>query len=63
MKEQMDDIAHIAHVELLTPVLEESVSFFYESIGLEIVKRTENKVYMRCWGDYEQYSIILTQSD
>ena len=62
-QEVMDDLTHIAHVELLTPKLEESIQFFYESLGLEIVKRAENKAYMRCWGDYEQYSIILTQSD
>ncbi|KOY83508.1 VOC family protein [Lysinibacillus macroides] len=63
LKEAIDDIAHIAHVELFTPTLQESIDFFYESLGLEIVKQTANKAYMRCWGDYEQYSIILTQAD
>lgn len=59
----MTDFAHIAHVELFTPKLHESVQFFYDSMGMEIVKQTEGKVYMRCWGDYEQYSLILTQAD
>lgn len=62
-KEGMDDIAHIAHVELFTPFLDESVTFFFESIGLEIVKRTKKKAYLRCWGDYEKYSLILTQAE
>ena len=61
--EHSDDIVHIGHVELFTPVLEESVEFFYESMGLEIVKRTDEKAYLRCWNDYEQYSIVLTQAD
>ena len=61
--EHSDDIVHIGHVELFTPVLEESVKFFYESMGLEIVKRTDERAYLRCWNDYEQYSIVLTQAD
>lgn len=61
--EHSDDIVHIGHVELFTPVLEESVEFFYESMGLEIVKRTDERAYLRCWNDYEQYSIVLTQAD
>ncbi|WP_342558451.1 VOC family protein [Metasolibacillus sp. FSL K6-0083] len=61
--EHFDDIVHIGHVELLTPKLNDSIEFFYESMGLEIVKRTDEKAYMRCWNDYENYSIILTQSD
>ena len=63
LEERHDDVVHIGHVEILTPVLEESITFFYESIGLELVKRTNEKAYMRCWNDYEQYSIILTQSE
>lgn len=61
--EHSEDIVHIGHVELLTPVLEESVKFFYESIGMEIVKQTADKAYLRCWNDYEQYSIVLTQAN
>ena len=56
--EQSDDIVHIGHVELFTPVLEESLNFFYESMGLEIVKRTDERAYLRCWNDYEQYSPV-----
>lgn len=63
VEEIVDDISHIGHVELFTPKLQESIQFFYESMGMEIFKQTNEQAYMRCWGDYEQYSIILTQAD
>jgi len=62
-EEQYEDLIHIGHVELLTPNLEGSVNFFYESMGLEIVLRENERVFMRCWNDYEQYSLILTKAD
>ena len=62
-EEAVDDIAHIAHVEILTPRLRESIQFFYESMGMEIFLETNERAYMRCWGDYEKYSIILSKAD
>jgi catechol 2,3-dioxygenase len=63
MREPIFDIAHLSHVELLTPVLEESTRFFVDSMGMFVEHRDEKSVYLRCWGDYEKYSVILTQSD
>ncbi len=57
------DIAHVGHLELLTPKLEESVSFFKDMMGMQEVNRKGQSVYLRCWGDYEQYSLILTASE
>ena len=34
-KENIYDIAHLAHVELYSPKLEESVKFFKEMLGME----------------------------
>lgn len=57
------DIAHLGHVELLTPKFEESIFFFKNILGLQEVYRNSESVYLRCWGDYEEYSIKLTKSE
>jgi catechol 2,3-dioxygenase len=54
-------LSHLAHVELITPRLNESARFFVDVMGLTEVKRTSQSVYLRCWGDYYQYSLMLTQ--
>ncbi|WP_019004508.1 catechol 2,3-dioxygenase [Cohnella laeviribosi] len=60
--ERPRDIAHLGHVELLTPKMEESLSFFKDVLGMQELTRKGNSVYLRCWGDYEQYSLILTEA-
>jgi len=42
-------IAHLAHVEIITPKLEESANFFKELIGMEESDRQGYSVYLRCW--------------
>ena len=54
-------LAQLAHVELITPDLARSAMFFVDVMGLTEVKRTAESVYLRCWGDYYQYSLVLTQ--
>jgi catechol 2,3-dioxygenase len=54
-------LSHLAHVELITPKLNESANFFVEVMGMTEVRRTSQFVYLRCWGDYYQYSLMLTQ--
>jgi catechol 2,3-dioxygenase len=56
------DIAHIGHVELLTPKLEESVAFFKNIVGLHENAQTGASVYLRAWGDYARYTLKLTAS-
>lgn len=53
-------IAHLGHVELLTPEPEGSLWFFTEVLGLTENGRRGNSVYLRTWDDYEQYSLVLT---
>lgn len=57
------DVAHLGHVELLTPKFQESVEFFTNILGMEEVYRENQSAYLRCWGDYEEYSIKLTESN
>ncbi|WP_147512932.1 catechol 2,3-dioxygenase [Brevibacillus massiliensis] len=63
MKEPVRDIAHLAHVELLTPRADESLRFFRDVLGMEEVARQEQSVYLRGWGQYEQYCLKLTESE
>ena len=57
------DVAHLGHVELLTPTPEESRRFFVDVMGMTESGRRGNSVYLRGWDDYERYSLQLTASD
>jgi catechol 2,3-dioxygenase len=58
--EPVFDVAHLAHVELLTPKLEESAQFFVEIMGMVESGRQDDSVYLRGWDDYEHHSLQLT---
>src|SRR5699024_12049627 len=57
------DLAHISAVEILTPTFDESLRFFNEMLGMREVERIGNSAYLRCWDEYETYSIKLTASE
>lgn len=61
-QEPIMDIAHLGHVELLTPCLEESRRFFVDVMGMTESGRRGDSVYLRGWDDYERYSLQLTAS-
>jgi catechol 2,3-dioxygenase len=56
------DLAHVGHAELLTPFAQESLRFFVELFGMEIEAQEGGSVYLRGWGDYQRYSLKLTES-
>lgn len=56
------DIAHLGHLELLTPKLEESRAFFVDVMGMTESARQGDSVYLRAWDDYEHHSLKLTAS-
>jgi catechol 2,3-dioxygenase len=56
------DLAHLAHVELLTPKPEESLRFFTEVMSLTVSGRQGQSVYLRAWDDYEHHTLKLTES-
>ena len=60
--EPIYDIAHLAHIELLTPKPEESLHFFTQLLSLQAVARTGQSVYLRAYGDYAQYTLKLTEA-
>ena len=59
---KIHDLAHIGHAELLTPFPDESLRFFVDLFGMEIEEREGQSVYLRGWGDYQRYSLKLTES-
>jgi catechol 2,3-dioxygenase len=56
------DVALIGLVELLTPRPEESLRFFEDVLGMTPEARDGQSVYLRGWGDYERYSLKLSES-
>jgi len=60
---QFGDIAHLGHVELLTPKFAESVNFFSNVLGLSETYRSEHSVCFRAWADYESCTLKISESD
>jgi catechol 2,3-dioxygenase len=56
------DVAHLGHVELLTPEPERSLRFFVEALGMEQEATDGQSVFLRGWGDYQRYSLKLTEA-
>lgn len=54
------DVAHVGHVELLTPVPAESLRFFTDVMGLTENGRDGDSVFLRTWDDYEHHTLKLT---
>jgi catechol 2,3-dioxygenase len=59
----LHDIAHLGHVELLTPEPEQSLRFFVDVMGLTENGREGDSVYLRTWDDYEHHTLKLTASE
>lgn len=56
-------IAHLAHVEILTPHLDGSVEFFRDLIGMEVVDSADDSVALRTWGEYLPYNLVLRRAE
>jgi len=54
------DLAHLGHLELLTPKPEESLWFFTNVLGMTESGREGDSVYLRAYDDYERHSLKLT---
>jgi len=60
--EAVRDLAHLSHVELLTPRPDESLAYFRDLLGMEVAAEAGDSLYLRCFGDYELASLKLTAS-
>ncbi len=55
-------VAQLAHVEVLTPRLEESLWFFRDVIGLEESARAGRSIYLRAYEDFYHHTLRLTEA-
>lgn len=51
----------LTHVRLATPDVEASVAFYQERIGMQVTDRADGAVYLRNWGDYYRYSLVIAE--
>ena len=56
------DIAHLGHLELLTPTFDKSARFFIDVMGMTQSGEKGDSIYLRGYDDYERYSLKLTAS-
>lgn len=59
--EPIQDVAHLGHVELLTPTPEESLRFFTKVLGMSETHRAGQSVFLRGSSDYERHTLKLTE--
>ncbi len=58
--EPIRDIAHFGHIELKTPKPDESLFYFRDLLGMEVVHEEGESAYLRGWGDYAVWTLKLT---
>jgi catechol 2,3-dioxygenase len=63
LTEPIRDLAHLSHVELLTPKPDESLVYFREILGMEVSGESGDSLYLRAFGDYERSSLKLTAAE
>jgi catechol 2,3-dioxygenase len=56
-------IMRIGRAELRVLDLEESVKYYTNVIGLDEVGRSEGKVYLKAWDEFDHHSLILQEAD
>lgn len=61
-QEPMRDIAHLGHVELLTPKPDESLWYFTRLLGMHKVHSEGQSAYLRGYGDYAATTLKLTEA-
>jgi catechol 2,3-dioxygenase len=61
--EPLHDIAHLGHVELMTPKPDESLWYFADILGMQKVHEEGRSVYLRGYGDYASSTLKLTAAD
>jgi len=55
-------IAHLAHIEILTPRPQESLAFLRDVVGLEQSADERGSVFLRGWGEWSHHSLQLTEA-
>ena len=61
--EPLQDVAHLGHVELLTPKPDESLWYFVDILGMEKIHQEGQSAYLRGFGDYAATTLKLTEDE
>lgn len=61
-EEPLREIAHLGHIELLTPRPDDSLCYFRDLLGMEVAHSEGPSVYLRGWGDYAASTLKLTEA-
>lgn len=56
-------LSHLSYVAVTSPDVEASVKFYEDHVGLTVVDRIDGAVYLRCWGDYYRYSLVIVPGE
>lgn len=56
-------LSHLSYIAITSPDVERSVKFYEDHVGLTVVDRVDGAVYLRCWGDYYRYSLVIVPGD
>lgn len=59
---QVPVVAQLAHAELLTPRPDETVWFFQTLLGMTVVDRQGQSVYLRAYEDFYHYTLKVTEA-
>lgn len=59
----MNLLSQLTHIEIRALDLDASVRYYEEVVGLRVIDRDDEKVYLRAWGDYYTYSLVLSRGD
>ena len=62
LREPIQDVAHLGHVELLTPKPDRSLWYFVDILGMEKVHEEGRSAYLRGYGDYATWTLKLTEA-
>lgn len=52
-------ILRLSHVEVRVPDLELCTAYYTEVLGLLEVEREPERVYLKCWDEYDHHSVVL----
>ncbi|MCC3267549.1 VOC family protein [Arthrobacter gengyunqii] len=52
-------LSHLAHLEITSPDVDASTRFYVEKFGMRLVDSIDGVSYLRCWGDYYRYSLVV----
>lgn len=61
--EKSTDVHQLAHAELTTPEMGQSLEFFTKVLGMSIVHEEGKSKYLRAYEDVYLYSLILTEGE